>query len=181
MNYDGAGRDAVRELMIHNALYWIEEFNLDGLRLDAVHAIIDDSALHLLAELADACAGRRAKRHVHLLLENEGNEAHLLERGREGAVDATTRRSGTTTFITCLHTAATGEEAATTRTIGDTGEAGTGAGRRLRVPGRAHGVRAARGEPSAHLPPTAFVAFIQNHDQIGNRAFGERLDALRPG
>ena len=81
INYDGPGAEIVRSFMIHNALYWLEEFHLDGLRLDAVNAIVDDSAAHLLVELGRAVAdGPGRERPVHLVLENGANEARYLER-----------------------------------------------------------------------------------------------------
>ena len=84
INYDGKHSKPVREFVIQNALYWIEEFHLDGLRLDAVHAIIDDSPKHVLYELAERVRAEAADRHVHLVLENEENEARRLARGADG-------------------------------------------------------------------------------------------------
>jgi len=81
VNYDGPGSEAVRAFMIHNALYWIEEYHLDGLRLDAVNAIVDESPTHLLVELGRAVAdGPGRERRVHLVLENGANEARYLRR-----------------------------------------------------------------------------------------------------
>ena len=82
--YDGPTAGPVREFFIDNALYWIEEYHLDGLRLDAVHAIIDDSPKHVLDELAERVRAETADRHVHLVLENEENEARRLARGADG-------------------------------------------------------------------------------------------------
>jgi len=79
INYDGCGSKPVREFVIHNALYWLEEFNLDGLRFDAAHAIIDEGAKHLLDELVER-AHALAGRPIHLLLENEENDACRLVR-----------------------------------------------------------------------------------------------------
>ena len=84
VNYDQRDSDKVRELIIHNALYWIEEFHLDGLRLDAVHAIQDDSPKHLLDELAERVRAAAAPRPVHLILENEDNQSRRLERDANG-------------------------------------------------------------------------------------------------
>src|SRR5207248_4936747 len=78
VNFDGPESGPVREFVIHNALYWIEEFHLDGLRLDAVHAIFDDSPKHLLDELADRVRGAALGRHTHLILENEENQGEQL-------------------------------------------------------------------------------------------------------
>src|SRR6476660_8013017 len=84
INYDGADATPMREFVIHNALYWLEEFHFDGLRLDAVHAIMDASEPDLVTELARAVrAGPGLTRHVHLVLENDRNEARYLERDGE--------------------------------------------------------------------------------------------------
>jgi maltooligosyltrehalose trehalohydrolase len=85
INFDGPESGAVREFVIHNALYWIEEFHLDGLRLDAVHAIFDDSPRHLLAELAERVREAAPDRQIHLILENEENEVRRLLRRETGA------------------------------------------------------------------------------------------------
>src|SRR3569833_4268675 len=84
INTDSADSGAVRAFFIHNALYWLEEFHLDGLRLDAVHAILDDSPKHLLEELAERVGSVMANREVHLILENEENESQLLARDEKG-------------------------------------------------------------------------------------------------
>ncbi len=75
---------AVRDFFLHNALYWLEEFNVDGLRFDAVHAIADDSKKHILIEIAETIRARFPDRHIHLILENEENEAKWLERDASG-------------------------------------------------------------------------------------------------
>src|ERR1044072_1190467 len=84
INFDGPDSGPVREFVIHNALYWIEEFNLDGLRLDAVHAILDDSGKHLLEELAERVRAAAPDRLIHLLLENEENQASRWVRRADG-------------------------------------------------------------------------------------------------
>ena len=171
----------VREFAIENALYWLEEFHFDGLRLDAVHAIADlsepTSTPHFLHELAQRVAeGPGRHRHVHLVLENDDNAAHYLERDF--------RAQWNDDLHHAFHVLATGE--------GDGYYADyvrdplSSLGRSLAdgffFQGDASEFRggATRGEPSAHLPSTAFVSFMQNHDQIGNRAFGERLVVLAP-
>jgi malto-oligosyltrehalose trehalohydrolase len=179
VNYDGETSGPVREFVIHNALYWLEEFRFDGLRLDAVHAILDDSGTHLLDELARRVRSGFPERHVHLVLENEHNSAKRLER------DAARRP----VFYTAqwnddvhhaLHVAATSEAsgyyqdyASDTEKLGRAlAEGFAFQGEVMTCTGRP------RGEPSAALTPAAFVAFIQNHDQVGNRALGERIGAL---
>src|SRR6202161_4161188 len=84
INFDADGNRDVREFFIHNALYWLEEFHLDGLRLDAVHAIADDSPVHILEELAQRVRTAALPRSAHLILENEHNQARWLQRGPRG-------------------------------------------------------------------------------------------------
>ncbi len=176
INFDGAHARTVREFFIHNALYWLEEYHADGLRLDAVHAIADDSAPDILEELAAAVrAGPGRDRHVHLVLENDRNQARYLGAGRYDA-------QWNDDIHHAFHILLTGEE---------DGYYADYAARPAWYLGRclAEGFayqgevseyreRRARGEASAHLPPTAFVSFVQTHDQVGNRAFGERISAL---
>src|SRR4029450_12875260 len=81
INYDGEGARDVRDFFVNNELYWVEEFHLDGLRLDAVHAIMDDSHPPIVREIARALQkGPGRERHVHLVVENERNESHFLDR-----------------------------------------------------------------------------------------------------
>ncbi len=181
INYDGAFSRQVRDFFIHNALYWLEEFHFDGLRFDAVHAIIDDSRVHFLEELARALRdGPGQRRHVHLVLENDLNQARYLQRidGRPHYFDAQWNDDE----HHALHVLLTGERdgyyedyaehpltylgRCLTEGFGYQGEPST------QREGRP------RGDSSRHLPPDAFVPFLQNHDQIGNRALGERLSML---
>ena len=80
INYDGIEAGPVRDFVIHNALYWLEEYHLDGLRLDAAHAIIDDCQVHILDELATRARNAMGSRQIHLILENEENQASRLTR-----------------------------------------------------------------------------------------------------
>ena len=180
LNYDGAQSRTVRDFFIHNALYWLEEYQIDGLRLDAVHAIIDDGAPHILAELAERVrAGPGRARHVHLVLENDDNQACFLRAdGLPRGYDAQWNDDLHHGF----HVLLTGE---TDGYYADyDGDPARHLGRALAEGFAYQGERsrhrggAARGEASGGLPPTAFVSFLQNHDQVGNRAFGERLAAL---
>jgi len=168
-------RRAVRDFFVHNALYWVEEFRFDGLRLDAVHAIRDDSAEHIVCEIGRALrAGPGRGRELHLVLENDANQAHLLGR--------CARAQWNDDLHHVLHVLATGEADGY---YADYAQAplerlGRALAEGFVYQGEPSPFRdgAPRGEPSAHLPPTAFVSFDQTHDQVGNRAFGERLDAL---
>ncbi|RXH53989.1 Malto-oligosyltrehalose trehalohydrolase [Granulicella sibirica] len=178
VNYDSEQSEVVREFIIHNALYWIEEFNLDGLRLDAVHAIKDDGPKHLLDELAERVR-ESATRPVHLILENESNQASRLTRNEIGEPKTYTAQWNDDMHHV-LHTAATLE---TKGYYGDYKDDAEKLGRALAQGFAFQGevmecIGSERGEPSAFLPPSAFVAFMQNHDQIGNRAFGERINAI---
>jgi malto-oligosyltrehalose trehalohydrolase len=176
----------VRDFFVHNALYWIDEFHVDGLRLDAVHAIADAARADIVGEIATAVrAAAGPDRHVHVVLENDRNEARYLERDDAGRARVATAQWNDDVHH-ALHVIATGER---------DGYYGEFAARPLDLLGRAlaEGFAwqgesspwrdgAKRGEPSAHLPPTAFVDFTQTHDQIGNRAHGERLSTLaEPG
>ena len=182
VNYDGPHSRPVREFVIHNALYWIEEYNLDGLRLDAVHAILDDGPRHVLDELAERVrAARGPQRPVHLVLENEENQSRRLARDAGGKpLHFTAQWNDDLHHV--LHVAATGEDTGYyAEYLADTDKLGRALAEGFAFQGEMMEFRGApRGEPSAHLPPSAFVAFIQNHDQIGNRAFGERLTAIAP-
>jgi malto-oligosyltrehalose trehalohydrolase len=179
INFDGAGAGPVREFFVHNALYWIEEYRLDGLRLDAVHAIRDDSPKHILAELAERVRAQVADRPVHLLLENEENQPVWLERDARGCPAWFTAQWNDDVHH-ILHTAVTGEGSGYySDYLRDTHKLGKALAEGFAFQGEMMPYRArARGAPSRHLPPDAFVAFLQNHDQTGNRAFGERIGQL---
>ncbi|WP_428394878.1 malto-oligosyltrehalose trehalohydrolase [Lichenicoccus sp.] len=174
INYDGEHSLPVREFVIHNALYWLEEYDLDGLRFDAVHAIVDDGSRHLLDELA-ARARAALRRPVHLLLENEDNDPTRLVRDGGKPVHYTAQWNDDLHHV--LHVAATGESSGYYADYcGNTDLLARALSEGFAYQGQMMPYRGStRGEPAAFLPPGAFVAFIQNHDQIGNRAFGDRL------
>lgn len=181
INFDGDQSRTVRDYFIHNALYWLEEYHFDGLRFDAVHAMADDSRPDILTELAETVREEIAGRQVHLILENDNNAARYLERSNQGRP-----RWYTAQWDDDIHHAAhvlvTGEldgyysdyaddpAAHLSRCLAE-GFAYQGAPSMFRA-GKA------RGEPSRHLPPECFVAFLENHDQVGNRAYGERITCL---
>lgn len=178
INVDGAASAPVRSFFIDNALYWLEEFHFDGLRLDAVHAILDDSPKHVLEELAERVRDRfQHRRHVHLVLENDANQARFLARHAEGDPRWHTAQWNDDLHHG-LHAAATGEDGGYYADYArDPEKLGRALTQGFAFQGQPSAYRdgETRGEPSAHLPPTAFVSFIQNHDQIGNRALGERI------
>ncbi len=180
INFDGRDSRVVRDFFIHNALHWLEEYRLDGLRLDAVHAIADDSAPDILEELADAVHGGPGRsRPIHLVLENYDNEARYLER-RPRRYAAQWNDD----FHHACHTLLTGESDGyyadyADRPLAHLARCLTEGFAYQGEPSPFHG-GTPRGEPSGQLPSTAFIDFLQNHDQVGNRAFGDRLAALAP-
>jgi maltooligosyltrehalose trehalohydrolase len=181
VNFDSDGSQVVREFVIENARYWIEEFHLDGLRLDAVHAIKDDSTVHVLEEMSAVIRQLPIDRHVHLILENEENEASRLERNDRGEVIRYTAQWNDDLHH-ALHCAASGESSGYYGSYaGDTDRLGKALAEGFAYQGDFMAYRGSmRGEPSSHLSPTAFVSFMQNHDQVGNRAFGDRITAVAP-
>jgi maltooligosyltrehalose trehalohydrolase len=184
INFDGPGSATVRDFFCHNALYWLEEFHFDGLRIDAVHAIRDDSPRHFVAELCERVrAELSVERQVHLVLENHQNEARFLVR------DAPSRpRQATAQWNDdihhALHTRLTGERDGyyAVYAEGAVEFLGRCLAEGFAFQGEPYAFEDGRprGEPSTQLPAEAFVAFLQNHDQIGNRAFGERIGQLVP-
>ncbi len=182
INFDGEASRTVRDFFVHNVLYWIEEYGMDGLRLDAIHAIRDDSDPHIVVEIARALReGPGRGRHVHLVLENEANESRYLERDAK-LVPVYATAQWNDDVHHALHVLVTGESDGYYADYADAPLArlGRALAEGFIYQGDPSAFRggAPRGEPSAHLPPGAFVAFLQTHDQVGNRAFGERLDAL---
>jgi maltooligosyltrehalose trehalohydrolase len=182
INLDGEHCRTVRDFFIHNALYWIEEFGFDGLRLDAVHAMHDRSARHFVDELAQAVRdGPGRHRHVHVVLENDLNDAQRLARspgGRPALADAQWNDDVHHT----LHVMVTGEADGYYIDFADDPLAlfGRALAEGFAYQGQPSRYRdgEARGSVSTGLPPIAFVNSTQTHDQVGNRAFGERLAAL---
>lgn len=166
------GKEAVRRFFVDNARVWLEEFRFDGLRFDAVHAIGDNGFLDAMArELREAISDRP----IHLILENESNDADRLAPGRFDA-------QWNDDFHNTVHVLLTGEregyysgfaDHATERLARCLAEGFVYQGET--PPGED---AEPRGKPSGHLPPVRFVSFLQNHDQIGNRAMGERLTVL---
>ncbi|WP_095194130.1 malto-oligosyltrehalose trehalohydrolase [Pseudomonas sp. Irchel 3A7] len=163
-------RREVRDFFIDNALMWLLEYRFDGLRLDAVHAIEDPDFLQELAQRVRQQVD--PPRHVWLMLENEHNQASLLEQG----YDAQWNDDG----HNALHVLLTGETDAyyADYAHNPTEQLARCLSQGFVFQGHINRHGKPRGEPSGHLPPSAFILFLQNHDQIGNRAFGERLHQL---
>ncbi|MBN9042490.1 MAG: malto-oligosyltrehalose trehalohydrolase [Rhizobiales bacterium 62-47] len=181
VNYDAAGSSMVRAFAVDNAAYWIEEFHFDGLRLDAVHNIHDDSGVHILDDVATRVRQLGLARPIHLILENEDNDPRRLQQSPSGQpVHYTAQWNDDIHHV--LHVAATGEETGYYLDYkNDTDKLGRSLAEGFAFQGEFMTYRNdTRGHPSGRLSPTSFVAFIQNHDQIGNRAFGDRLTSLAP-
>ena len=182
INFDGPDSRTVRDFFMQNALYWLTEYHFDGLRLDAVHAIIDDSKPHILAEIANAVrSSLDPDRHVHLILENDRNQARYLQRTAHCQIQGYDAQWNDDIHH-ALHVLITGEHDGYYLDYSQCPLDQLG---RCLVEGFAYQGEPSRfrngdvrGEPTARLPPSAFISFLQNHDQIGNRAFGERIATL---
>lgn len=163
-------RRQVRDFFIENALMWVQDYRMDGLRLDAVHAIPDqDFLIELARRVRDAVPPGR---EVHLVVENEGNSVELLESGYTAQWNDDAHN--------VLHALLTGEREGYYADFceGTTEKLARCLGEGFVFQGEADRRGHRRGQPSGHLPPTSFVLFLQNHDQVGNRALGERLVSL---
>jgi malto-oligosyltrehalose trehalohydrolase len=174
-------RRPVRDFFIDNALFWLEEYRFDGLRLDAIDQIQDTSELHILEELASRVRSVITDRHVHLTTEDDRNVAFLHERSPVGTPRLYTAEWNDD-FHHSAHVLCTSDRDGYYLDYAQ--ETAAKLARALSEGYIFQGERslfrdgAKRGEPSAHLPPSAFINFLQNHDQVGNRAFGERLASL---
>ncbi len=184
INFDGPESRVVRDFFINNALYWLAEYHFDGLRLDAVHAITDDSSPDILTELAATVRSTLdLDRQVHLILENDRNQSHYIQRAQKQRCQPKTYTAQWDDDIHhSLHVLITGERDGYYVDYADHPLNQLG---RCLVEGFAYqGEKsilrkgAVRGESTAGVPLTAFITFLQNHDQIGNRAYGERITKL---
>ncbi len=184
INFSGPECQWVRRFFIENALFWLEEYHFDGLRFDAVHAIFDDSEPDILQELAEAVReGPGKRRHIHLVLENDHNAAHYL-RSDPAHPSRFFNAQWNDDFHHSLHLLLTGEDGGyycdyRERLIEHLARS-LAEGFAYQGESSAYRGGRPRGEPSRDLPPTAFVNFLQNHDHVGNRAYGERISELCP-
>lgn len=173
----------VRAFAIENAMYWLRAYRFDGLRLDAVHAIIDHGDDAMLRELSRAVGelARKSGRHIHLMLENDNNTATLLDPVNDPP-SGLYRAQWNDDYHHAMHVLLSGEDKGyyndyapdPARHLART----LGSGFAYQGEPSPHRNGQLRGEPSRDLAPLAFVNFIQNHDQIGNRALGDRLTTL---
>ena len=182
INFDQPGSEGVRSYFAENALYWIREYHMDGLRLDAVQTIHDDSPKHILAEIKEnvAALAEELGREVCVIAESDENDEKLvLPPDRGGyALDAVWSDD----FHHAIHALFTGERQGYYQDFGQAEQVVRALEQGFVFQGepfRFWGGRP-RGTPSARIPAPAHVICIQNHDQVGNRARGERLTALVP-
>jgi 1,4-alpha-glucan branching enzyme/maltooligosyltrehalose trehalohydrolase len=177
IDFSGPRSRPARDFVIHNALYWLEEFSFDGLRLDAVHAIRDGCDPDILTELAQTVRRRITDREIHLVLENDRNQARYLTRDAQQVVSYAAQWNDD--LHHALHVLITGED------VGFYGDyarqpaahLGRALAEGFAYQGEASWFRGGkpRGESSTALPPTALIAFLQNHDHVGNQPLGTRL------
>jgi maltooligosyltrehalose trehalohydrolase len=179
INFDGPESDHVRRFFIENAIFWLSRYHIDALRLDAIHGIFDSSAHHFLAELHEGVQGlaKHLNRKIHVIAESDLNDASILKDEKQGGCALEAQWSDD--LHHSLHTLLTGEkngyyaDFGTVNHLEETLKNGWFySGQYSQFRRRRHG-NSARG-----LTGSRFVVFSQNHDQVGNRAFGERLSKL---
>jgi maltooligosyltrehalose trehalohydrolase len=178
INYDGELSGPVREFFTANAAYWIDEFHLDGLRLDATQSIFDDSQRHVLVDVGDACRRAAGKRSVILVNENEPQHVKLIRPVAEGGYGLDMMWNDD--FHHAAMVALTGRnEAYYTDYLGSPQEFISAAKYGYLYQGQWYRwQKKRRGSPTFGIPPAAFVTFIQNHDQVANSGRGLRAHAL---
>ena len=181
LKFDEPHSDEVRRFFMENAQYWITELHVDALRLDAVHAIVDHSALPFVEELAEA-VHQRAKqlnRRIHVIAESNLNDARLVRPPELGGygLDALWNED----FHHSLHTLMTRERAGYYQDFGELRQLAKAFSEGFVYSGQYSPYRRRRhGNSSRDVPAEKFVVFAQNHDQVGNRMLGERLSQLVP-
>lgn len=179
INFDGPGSDEVRRFFTENALYWVSECRVDALRLDAIHGILDPSPLPFLEELSDAVhrEAERQGRRVHLIAENDRNDPRIIEAPDKcgHALDGMWNDD----FHHALHVLLTEERTGYYQDFGALRHLEKALGEGFVHSGEYSDYRQRRhGRSSRNVPPDRMVVFAQNHDQVGNRAQGERLSTL---
>jgi len=179
VNFDGPGSDEVRDFVVGNALMWLRDYHADGLRLDAVHAILDTSAVHVLEEMAVRVAELAAEvdRPSFLVAESDLNDPRVVRERECGGYGIHAQWSDD--FHHALHTVITGERAGYYADFGSVGHLAKAIRQAFVHDGGYAPFRQRRhGRPPTGLEATRFLAYLQNHDQVGNRATGERSSML---
>jgi maltooligosyltrehalose trehalohydrolase len=179
LNFDGPDSDEVRRFFIENALYWVTEFHVDALRLDAIHAIVESTARPFVQELA-AAVHQRANAHgrrAYVIAESDLNDASIVRPGECGGLGCDA--SWSDDFHHALHTLLTGERDGYYRDFGRLDQLATAYSEGFTYSGQYSPFRRRRhGNSARGTPAERFVVCAQNHDQIGNRAQGDRLSIL---
>jgi maltooligosyltrehalose trehalohydrolase len=179
INFDGPESDHVRRFFIENALYWVTEFHMDALRLDAVHAILDHSAFPFLEELGMAVheRARRLNRRIHLMPESASNDSRIIRSRELGGMGLDCQWNDD--FHHALHSGLTGEQFGYYNDFGNFKHIMKAFNEGFVYSGEYSDHRQRRhGNSSRQIPAHRFVVFIQNHDQVGNRLRGDRLSEL---
>ncbi|PZO37555.1 MAG: malto-oligosyltrehalose trehalohydrolase [Leptolyngbya sp.] len=175
INFDDAWSDDVRQYCIDNALYWLREFHIDGLRLDAIHAIYDFGAKHLLAELAEAVSalGQQLGKPLYLAAESDLNDSRILRPADQGGYGLTAQWSDD--FHHALHSLVTGEDYGYYEDFGTCEALARSFGDRFVYSGQYSPFRRrSHGNSASDLPSSQFIVCAQNHDQVGNATGGDR-------
>ena len=179
VNFDGAESDSVRRFVCDNALMWLGDYHFDALRIDAVHAILDTSAVHILEQLAtevDALAARSG-RHLSLIAESDLNDPRIVNPRAIGGYGLPAQWSDD--FHHALHAVLTGERDGYYADFGALADLAKALREVFVYDGRYSAFRKRRhGRPPVGLPGHSFLGYLQNHDQVGNRAKGERSSQL---
>jgi maltooligosyltrehalose trehalohydrolase len=179
MNFDGPGSDEVRRFSCDNALMWLRDYHFDGLRIDAVHAIVDTSAVHFLEQLACEVTKLQAQtgRDLSLIAESDLNDPRVVRRQEIGGYGIHAQWSDD--FHHALHCVLTEERAGYYRDFGALADLAKALQRVFVYDGRYSAFRRRRhGRPPSGLSGHSFLGYLQTHDQIGNRAKGERSSHL---
>jgi maltooligosyltrehalose trehalohydrolase len=179
INFDGPQSDEVRRFFCDNALMWLRDYHFDGLRIDAVHAILDTSAIHFLEQLASEVADLQAQtdRQLALIAESDLNDPRIIRPREIGGYGMHAQWSDD--FHHALHCVLTGERAGYYRDFGSLADLAKALQRVFVYDGRYSVFRRRRhGRPPSGLSGHSFLGYLQTHDQIGNRAKGERSSHL---
>jgi maltooligosyltrehalose trehalohydrolase len=179
INFDGPQSDEVRRFFCDNALMWLRDYHFDGLRIDAVHAILDTSAIHFLEQLAGEVADLQAQtdRQLALIAESDLNDPRIIRPREIGGYGMLAQWSDD--FHHALHCVLTGERAGYYRDFGSLADLAKALQRVFVYDGRYSVFRRRRhGRPPSGLSGHSFLGYLQTHDQIGNRAKGERSSHL---
>jgi len=179
VNFDDSGSDEVRAFFVDNALMWLEDYHCDGLRIDAVHAIVDTSACHLLEELAVRVGEKAAVlgRRLFLIAESDLNDPRVVRERAAGGYGIDAQWSDD--LHHSLHAMLTGERGGYYADFGSLAQLAYALGNVFVYDGRFSPFRGRRhGRPPTGLPGWRFLGYLQDHDQVGNRALGERSSAL---